>query len=617
MGAVVAQLRFGGPPNADTLRDMLAITPYRGTIQQILIHGACVLGIAYAEDWRNASIASKGDLAVAVEGTIDNIDDLSRELVGSVAPRTAEAPAELLIAAFRAYGQDTPARLRGVFAAVVTDGSSLWCFRDHLGYSPLYYRRDERGILVASEAKQIVVGSGIRTEPDLDLLESLYYSIDVPEETRCPLRGVSRVPQRKVLVAGAQSMRTTVFWDPQSVLETARYSPTDLKDRFEQLMTQSVTRMMTEETIVSLSGGIDSSAIAAFAAPVYFKTTGRPLPALSVVWPGVPTVNEQRYVELLATQFGMDLHTYEPHARPLDGLEDWVRRCDSPLMAAPLAQSTEFFRLARQLGARTILTGDLAEFVFDTGQRHLLPYLLYRGRFGAVRRYLGAYRARGASRIALARQVIKAFAPDSIVDARERAKYRPRMPDWLDTARMERVAAPLPPRSRRWREWQVGVLSYPNLAAESGAIGEATYGVRVRCPWGDVDLWEFFLSMQAETKFPDVDPPKLLVRRLLRGRVPDEILLRRKQYADAAVLAMIDYPLLQRLVVPAGYKMPGVDYGRLAERLRRGDLRPTEVAYAYGLAAIHAFAQGIANGRTLDSAAVDVRSPSSSRQTTA
>jgi hypothetical protein len=180
---------------------------------------------------------------------------------------------------------------------------------------------------------------------------------------------------------------------------------------------------------------------------------------------------------------------------------------------------------------------------------------------------------------------------------------------------MERVAAPLPARKLRWREWQLGILSYPNLTAESEAISQAMHGVQVRRPWGDVDLWEFFLSLPAEVKFPDIEPRKLLVRRLLRGRIPDEILLRTKQYYDEAVFAMTDYPLLRRLLVPSDYRMPGVDYDRLAERLRREDLRATEIAYAYGLAATHSFVDQLANPRSASrNASVERASVSSSPQ---
>jgi hypothetical protein len=302
-------------------------------------------------------------------------------------------------------------------------------------------------------------------------------------------------------------------------------------------------------------------------------------------------------VELLTAQFGMRLHMYEPGVRALDRLEEWVRSCDSPVIASSLSQAAEFFAEARKLGARTIFSGDNAEFVFDNGQRFLLPYLLFQGRFSAVLHYLAGQRARGASVAMIGRQILKAFLPDRIADARARAAYRPRIPDWLDHRRMERLVAPLPPARRRWRHWQVAVLNHPNLGAETEAISQAMSGVTVRRPWADVDLWEFFLSLPAETKFPDVQRPKLLVRRLLRGRVPDEILTKVKHYYDEVALASIDYSLLRRLVSVSDYRMPGVDYERLAERLRRQDLKTFDLSYAYGVAAIHAFVDQLARGQ--------------------
>jgi len=106
----------------------------------------------------------------------------------------------------------------------------------------------------------------------------------------------------------------------------------------------------------------------------------------------------------------------------------------------------------------------------------------------------------------------------------------------------------------------------------------------------DVDLWEFFLSLQAETKYPDVQPKKLLARRLLRGRVPDAILDRgQKTYFDDWLMAMIDYPFLRELLIDPEEQVPGVDYARLAEHLRQEDLTVKDFLYVRDLAAIHAF----------------------------
>jgi hypothetical protein len=199
----------------------------------------------------------------------------------------------------------------------------------------------------------------------------------------------------------------------------------------------------------------------------------------------------------------------------------------------------------------------------------------------------------------LSKEVVKALLPDFVMDGRERALYRPRLPDWLDRRRVQEGGTPLPPRRLRWRRWQTEILSFPNISLETEAIGKAINGIDLRRPWADVDLWEFFLSLRAETKFPDVSPHKLFVRRLLRGRVPDEILTRGKVYVDEAAIAEVDYPLLRQLLVPYDFRMPGVDYDRLAARLRSGDLHFVELPYTYGLAAIHSFVYQLAHGHPI------------------
>jgi len=43
----------------------------------------------------------------------------------------------------------------------VTDGRTLWCSRDHLGFQTSFYRDDPEALVVATEAKQVVAGAGI------------------------------------------------------------------------------------------------------------------------------------------------------------------------------------------------------------------------------------------------------------------------------------------------------------------------------------------------------------------------------------------------------------------------------------------------------------------------
>jgi hypothetical protein len=111
----------------------------------------------------------------------------------------------------------------------------------------------------------------------------------------------------------------------------------------------------------------------------------------------------------------------------------------------------------------------------------------------------------------------------------------------------------------------------------------------VRRPFADLDLWQFFLSLPAEVKFPD-PAAKGLLRRLLRGLVPDEILDRRdKAVFDDAMLANIDFVSLRRLLIEPSHRIEGVNYEALAERLRREEIGIVDYIWVMRLAAVHAF----------------------------
>ena len=100
----------------------------------------------------------------------------------------------------------------------------------------------------------------------------------------------------------------------------------------------------------------------------------------------------------------------------------------------------------------------------------------------------------------------------------------------------------------------------PGVSVEAGAVCEGVNGVRVRRPWIDIDLWEFFLGLRAEQKFPE-PRDKGLVRRILRGRIPDEVLDRTdKTLFTEAHLARVDYALLRRLLLGSEIRLEGIDY---------------------------------------------------------
>ncbi len=584
MGGIAAAVSVSDPLTVHDLETMLAEVPHRGAEPDVVVHGRTLLGVVRHLDGQDAGIAVADGMAAAFTGVIDNTEELAR----SLGRGPEKAPAHLLLDAFRRFGAELPTRLRGEYAVVISDGRRLTYFRDHLGFESLYHRGDGRRCRVASEAKQVVAGSRIPREPDLDVVERIFYRGDDDDAMPAALLGVARVPKATILDSDGSDAHTRRYWEPAHLLETARLSAEEVQGRFDELMAQAAGRMVTGDAVVTLSGGIDSPAVAAYAAPVHLERTGTALPALTAAYPELPSVDESRYARLVAEHLGIPSHSYVQRARLLDRLQDWMRVVDGPVYGVSLPHYEMVYRQVRALGGRIVLSGEWAEHVVGR-PFHLVEHLLTHGRVGPLRAHLRAQRARGASLATLARPFVATLAPAWLMAQIWRWQGM-QAPAWVDLERAREVGARFcVPAAERWRAQQLGAFTHCAVNVDAAGICQQLCGVRQRHPWADVDLWEFFLSLPADVKFPSLQR-RALVRRLLRGRVPDAVLDRQDTTAfNDAIRAGIDYAELERWLLRPSARIGGVDYRLLADRLRARDLSESEHAWARDLAAAHAF----------------------------
>jgi asparagine synthetase B (glutamine-hydrolysing) len=575
------------------VRAMAEAAPHRGRHVEVVSLDSSALAVIRDGELDDTAIGVDDDLAVAFVGTIDNRAQLESDLKTAPGRRSrggdasADPLVRLLAAGYRAFGHELPARLRGMFAAIITDGATACCFRDQLGYKPLFYRLDGHGFFAGSEAKQVVAGAQIPREPDVDVVELIFYR-SLNDDTAAALKGVERLPKMTSLIVEHDAVRRRRYWHPERLLETGTFTEREIQERFDTLMDVAVSRTLTGHDALSLSGGIDSPAILAYAAPRHRQIGAQPLTGLTAVFPKYPSVDESRYVKLLADRFDIPLHLYEQRTNPLADFERWTALADTPYASASLAQYEEDYLKARSLGFRNLLTGEHAEFLMAIGW-YTLDHYLSHGRFRSAWREISARRAAGRSWFALARLAGRAVAPGRTIKAVDRIMKRrsPLVPDWIDQ-RMATEETPVPVRDR-WRTSQLGAFIGPGTSLEAEEICQAVCGIVVRRPWTDVDLWEFFLSLPAEQKFP-ARQSKALVRRLLRGRVPNEILDRTdKTVFDEAAKAQLDYATLERHLAGSAPVVRGVDYDALAELIGSRRLSMLDYQWARNLANIHAF----------------------------
>jgi len=595
MGSIVAILSRSAPPDPNTARRMFAASPHRGSDVSLRACGNALLGISNSPERTDSVLSAEGEFSAVFTGKLDNALELAKDLAALGFPSLSTSPADIAVSAFRAFGSDAPSRMRGVFAGVVTDGRRMWCFRDQLGFQPLFYRDEPRGFFVATEVKQVIAGAGIQREPDMEVLERIFYG-RMRQDSPSAFKGVSRLPHATTLsVNGKGTSAPQAYWYPQRVLETAKVaSPGEVKERFDELFAQAVGRCLTGEDVVSLSGGVDSPAVAGYAAPLHRQKTGKALSALSLVFPNHPSVDESSYIQHVTEFLGMQLYTSTPKVRILDDLAKWCQVLDGPVPSMSAPQMHEFYLEARQLGFRNILTGDVAECVADL-PRHAAGHLLVNRRWRPLARLISTQRAQGKSWKPIASQLFVPFIPGRIANWYLSARgldFPKRIPSWMDSRKLNEVPFRndlVPPGRDRWRALQTMPLEGCPITMEGGEMCAVLAGVTVRRPFADIDLWEFFLSLPAEIKYPDLRS-KTLIRQLLRGRVPDEILDRRKKtYFDDHVMSQVDYTVLRQYLSKPEYPIIGVDYNLLGKRLERQDLSLIEWIWVNDLVRIHAF----------------------------
>lgn len=567
------------------MQRMLATAPHRGDNYVFLSLGNVSLGVSNSSGPQWAQVGASEAWACAVQGPVDNADELCK-LAGN--PKNVAIAVANLVSR---RGNRALDLLRGSFAGVVTDGQDLVCFRDHLGGRPLFFRHGDFATFVATEAKQIVAGAELKREPDLAAIELMFYRGIGPESA---LKGVSRVfyGETVTLSRGKSPVRER-YWNPEDALETNRVSAGEAPELLAERIEQAVRRAVSGSDAISLSGGIDSPTVAAFAAPEHLIRSGQPLRAYTAVYPYHATVDESRYTKEVASFLGLDLKSFVPTAGSLDDIERWVELADGPWDSLPMATALEGYKLAASMGASQVLTGTLAEYAF-TINRFILGHLLVRGRWRGLSDLLRVRRKAGRSLLSLTKQLVYEVTPAPLGKAyarlvRNRSTFNP---PWVDTTVAggpRYVTALTDPVLRRWTNLTTQATRGTTSTQEAIEICASTVGVVVRTPLADRDLWEFFLSLPVEAKFPDLTP-KSILRKAMRGRLPDSILDRRdKTVFDEHVLETVPWPQIAALIDDSDYRMPGVDYAMLQDRIANRRAAATEVVWAQDLATVHAF----------------------------
>ncbi|ACA58708.1 asparagine synthase (glutamine-hydrolyzing) [Candidatus Desulforudis audaxviator] len=216
------------------------------------------------------------EYVLVYNGELYNTPELRRDLEARGHVFRGHSDTEALLLSYIEWGADCVGRLNGIFAFAVWSeyDQSLFMARDRMGVKPLFYAVRGGAFLFGSEQKAILAHPDVRPEVDAEGLAEVFALGPARTPGHGVFRGISELRPGYCLFFDRNGVRTRRYWRLESRPHTDDLPATAAKVR--ALLQDSVERQLVADVPVCtlLSGGLDSSALTAFAAGA-FRKSGR------------------------------------------------------------------------------------------------------------------------------------------------------------------------------------------------------------------------------------------------------------------------------------------------------------------------------------------------------
>ncbi len=316
-------------------------------------------------------------VVIVFNGEIYNYRELREELLKEGFVFKSHSDTEILLNLYLRDGTDMLRLLNGIFSFALWDTrtESLFIARDGVGVKPLYYAETPKGFLFASELKALL------QEPSVDRTintQAVHYYLTYlwAPAPHTMLKSVKKLkPGGGVVVKKGRIQRHWQFYDLPYDQAIENISVEDAKTCVRDHIRQAVRRQMVADVPVGafLSGGLDSSAVVAFAREI---TDGRKLQCFTIGFKDKASreegmIDDLPYAKAVAEHLGVELNTiYVDSTDMAMCLEKMIYHLDEPQADPAPINALLISKLAREHGIKVLLSGAGGDDIFTGYRRH-------------------------------------------------------------------------------------------------------------------------------------------------------------------------------------------------------------------------------------------------------
>lgn len=318
--------------------------------------GQVRLSIIGLEKGRQPLFNNDRTVVLVCNGEIYNYVELKRDLQAKGYSFQTDCDTEVILYLYELYGTRCVDYLRGMFAFCLYDTrkKQLVVARDRIGEERVYYSEVPCGIVVSSELKAIL--KEYTPQPQLNveaLLAPIRFTGGIhPRDTF--VEQIKRVLPGEMLIVNEDGVQHKRYWQRR---RTYDYGGTleESKQETLRLMQEAVDLEMRSDVPVAvmLSGGVDSSAVAALA-----KRSGHEVHTITTGYAGNHAEDERDVARRFAKEQGFVYHEIELSEKDyVNSFDELVSYLDEPMTDSTAIAQWAMFKKVKELGFKVLLGG--------------------------------------------------------------------------------------------------------------------------------------------------------------------------------------------------------------------------------------------------------------------
>lgn len=497
-------------------------------------------------------LLSDPNILVTAEGRIDNRSALLSRLGFNLTENYSDG--FIISECFRKWGKTCVHYLKGNWSLAVYDikEQELFLAVSPTGYATLYYHHNENGFYFSSSIKSI---KGLRNYKkelnELHFVRFLTMWDDTQTEQETYFKNIYNIPLGHQLTIKDKKIVVQKYWQPQNIAIQKNKNKSDYDVAMLEIFTQSVSNRLRSNNPVAamLSGGLDSSSVSYIAADLLRKQN-KILPTFTHAPLFKDLLQQDNIIETRIvdeTPLVMDIAKASGNISPtfldsnnfsvLKGMTDWISICNAPSHASGnLYWLLDIYSTVSNNGYSTLLNGSGGNGTISfAGFDYLLPlsfkqfithpYKFCRNQIAKpiAKAYFNKFlnRKRDISN-SLSKYVSNIFLRESIL-----GKYN--------------ILSDISENSKEIHKPIWDIQNHKSLFIDlfypRSTIGTACgqhHGIELRDPTTAEEVIEYFFTLPNEAFFDEHYNNRMLVKRMMQGKLPDSVLFEKRKGLQSA-----------------------------------------------------------------------------------